>query len=195
MPVLIITTTLLIVCVVVLAVSMSPRHPPAVREGLWAFARYLLVFSMVLLGPVMLVLQATIGVMPLGMFLLTLAVGAASAVALYFAIDHVSKDFHRQQSLAARRQRHEEARQPRPTSRPHMQTPQQRYDRALELLDGKQYEEAILELRNLIEIDPEHADAHQALGNAYNLTGEAHEALQEFQAAFTIRAKKMTATD
>lgn len=199
MPILIVTITLLLVCVVVLVVSMSPGHPPAVREGLWAFSRYLTLFSMVLLGPVLVVLQMTVGVMPLGQFLITLGVGVASAVALVYAIDHARDEFHAKQALAARRRQHEAVRQvratPAPVPRDRIQTPRERYERALSLLDGKLYEDAIIELSKLIEIDPEHADAHQALGNAYNLSGESHRALQEFQAAFTIRARKMTETD
>lgn len=197
MPVLIILLTLIVVALVVVIVSASPRHTPAVREGLWSFARYLLLTCLAVLTPLLLMLQLTMGIMPYRLFFVALVVGLGGALGLLYAVDHVRQDFLRQQRKAAfsrARSRQAAARPPAEAVLPRDREAslRSRYERAAALLAERRFEEAILELQQLLEVEPNHADAHQALGNAFNLTGEADLALQEFHTAFTIRARKHT---
>lgn len=198
MPILIVLFTLTTICLVALILSISPGLNSAVREGLWAFTRYLLLCSIGVLGPLLLLLQLTMTIMPYRFFWIAMAIGLGSALLLLFSVAHVRRDFLRRQRIKPLLRRHRPAQQPlRVTARTSRRIDRaasllQRYQRAQEHLAARRYEDAIVELRNLLEIEPDHAEAHQALGNAYNLMGEPNLALQEFQTAFTIRAKKVT---
>jgi|ERR1017187_581202 Tfp pilus assembly protein PilF len=64
-----------------------------------------------------------------------------------------------------------------------------RYQLGKALAEDKQFQSAILELKEVIRLEPDHPGAHYALARAYKQVGEAKLAAQEFQIVSGIKAK------
>ncbi|MBW1741405.1 MAG: tetratricopeptide repeat protein [Deltaproteobacteria bacterium] len=60
------------------------------------------------------------------------------------------------------------------------------HERSRSLLEKGEYDEAIETLKKLIELHPDHADAHNDLGLAYIKTGKFHDAVKEWKDAIAI---------
>ena len=64
---------------------------------------------------------------------------------------------------------------------------EQHYRRGTALKNEGQYEEAIVEFRSILELDPHHSGAHLGLGLVYGFTGKFDESIEEMEKALQAR--------
>jgi len=62
------------------------------------------------------------------------------------------------------------------------------------LAERSELEEAIEHFRQAVEIEPEHAEAHESLARAFVLQGRREEAAQHYQEALRILKSRSQAT-
>lgn len=71
-----------------------------------------------------------------------------------------------------------------------MPTPQERFGKGLSLYGQQKYAEAVAELQQAVEIDPQLADAYLALGHALQKLGRLAEAAVAIQQAIAINGQE-----